>query len=216
MTLAVWKRGLGLLALVVLLSACGSGVPELPPLKEDAVVLAFGDAITAGNNVRAGENYPARLAQKLKRKVINAGLAGETTTEAVKRLPQLLQQHKPDLVIIAHGTQETTGGGDVQVQAVDNLRLMVSQAQRAGSSVALLGMPNLKHPQLAPPKLYSYIADAFEIPYHGAVVSKVLGSSNLHTEDKLPNPDGYQEIAYGVAHLLHKAKAVQLPEFEED
>ena len=93
-----------LLALVIAftLSACDSG-PQLRSLNHEAKILAFGDSITVGYGVNEGEDYPSQLQQLTQRTVINAGISGEISEEGLQRLPDLLNEHEPELLILIHG-----------------------------------------------------------------------------------------------------------------
>lgn len=88
---------------VVLLSACGDDAPSISKLASDAVILAFGDSLTHGNGAKENESYPAVLQELTGRKVINAGISGEESEPGLNRLPGLLEQHKPQLLILCHG-----------------------------------------------------------------------------------------------------------------
>ena len=65
--------------LVALQTACGGG--RLDALGPDALVVAFGDSLTAGNGVAPERAYPAVLASLSGRRVVNAGVSGKTTGE---------------------------------------------------------------------------------------------------------------------------------------
>src|SRR5438034_11020171 len=80
------------------LSAAAHSFPKTP------TVLVLGDSLSAGYGVRRAEAYPALLSEKaaaagLDLKVINAGVTGDTTAGALRRLPQLLRQHIDVLLV---------------------------------------------------------------------------------------------------------------------
>ena len=77
--------------------------PSLPPLPANATILAFGDSLTAGNGAAGESSYPAQLSRFLSRTVINAGISGEESSEGRARLESLLDQHRPQLLILCHG-----------------------------------------------------------------------------------------------------------------
>lgn len=92
---AVWLLRSLLILPLLLLQACSG--PTIPPLTENARVLAFGDSLTYGVGASKGQDYPSQLAQMSGFEVINAGVSGETTSAGKQRLAQLLAQHDPEL-----------------------------------------------------------------------------------------------------------------------
>jgi hypothetical protein len=67
--------------LILLPTACSNGIPSISPLDSNAVVLAFGNSLTFGTGASTAESYPAVLEGLIHRKVINAGVPGEVTSQ---------------------------------------------------------------------------------------------------------------------------------------
>jgi lysophospholipase L1-like esterase len=137
-------RRLILLLLVLVfgvnMSACSSGT-KLPRLASDAVVLAFGDSLTFGTGAEPSESYPAVLEKLINRRVVNAGVPGEVTGEGLSRLPKVLDNERPALMILCHG------GNDLlrrlnQQHAAHNLRAMIRLARERQVSAVLIAVPS--------------------------------------------------------------------------
>ena len=199
-------RGLWSLALLCALAGCGGKVPQLAKVGANDVIVAFGDSLTYGTGAAEHESYPHVLAQLIGRKVVSAGVPGEITAQALQRLPEVLAEHKPKLVVVC------LGGNDMlrkisEAETIANLRAIVRKVKDSGAHAVLVGVPR---PALlaSVPSFYEEIAREFGIPYEGAVLTSVLYKPEFKSDPIHPNAAGYRRIAEAVAELLRKAGAV--------
>jgi len=190
----------------VLLSGCGGSTPRVAKLAATDVVLAFGDSLTHGTGAKAEESYPAVLSQLLGRTVVRAGIPGEQSGGGLERLPGVLDEHRPRLVIVC------LGGNDMlrkqpQAEIESNLRAMLNEIRSRGIDAVIVGVPA---PGLitSAPDFYAKLAQEFSIPYEGKVVTSVLYKPELKSDPIHPNADGYRRIAEALAKLLRDAGAV--------
>ncbi|MFS2019614.1 arylesterase [Massilia sp. CT11-108] len=107
-------------------------------------VLVVGDSLSAEYGLARGTGWVALLEQRLKAekidaRIVNASISGETTSGGRTRLPALLQQHRPDVVVLELGANDGLRGLPVPA-AADNLRTMIQLAQRNRAKVLLVGM----------------------------------------------------------------------------
>ena len=112
-----------LLLTALAVAACDKP-PTIRPLPPKATILAFGDSLTFGTGAPSDASYPAVLTDLLGTTVINAGVPGEVSADGRERLPGLLEQHRPALVILCHGGNDFLRRGDAsKVKA--NLQAMM-------------------------------------------------------------------------------------------
>ena len=147
---------------ILLLSACDSGVPGVTKLPADGVVLAFGDSLTYGSGARPTESYPAVLQSLIGRRVVRAGIPGEITSAGSARLPGVLDEHKPNLLILCHGGNDMLRRLAPENTAA-NLRAMVRMAKDKGIDVVLIGVPSFGVFLGQSAGLYGEIAEDFDI-----------------------------------------------------
>jgi acyl-CoA thioesterase I len=110
-------------------------------LAKQTTILVMGDSLSAGYGIKVEEGWVTLLQQELAKqaKVINASVSGETTSGGLTRLPAVLSQHKPDIVIIELGGNDGLRGQQLKIMQ-ENLQTMISASQAAGAKIILAGM----------------------------------------------------------------------------
>ena len=107
-------------------------------------VLVVGDSLSAEYGLKRGSGWVALLAARLAQSktaatVVNASISGDTTSGGRSRLPQLLAQHRPAIVILELGGNDALRGLPLAMTR-DNLGAMAQAAKDAGASVVVVGM----------------------------------------------------------------------------
>jgi len=192
--------------ILVLLSACGDSSPELSKLPSDAVILAFGDSLTHGNGAKENESYPAVLQTLSGLNVINAGISGEESTPGLKRLPGVLEEHKPKLLVLCHGGNDLLRKKSVS-KMESNVRQMIQLAKDKNIPVILLGVPK-PGLFLSSFEVYKNIADSTDIIFIEDLVPDILGDNALKSDAVHPNNKGYRVMAETIYSTLQEAGAL--------
>ena len=187
-----------------LLAGCGRR--RFRKLVAGDAILAVGDSLTAGFGAPKGADYPAQLAQILGHKVINGGVSGDTSAQALARLPDLLAQ-KPKLVVVSiggndflqrlpeSGTRENIRKMVAMIRAADVPRVLVAIPHF--TTGALLGMVS-EHP------LYAELADELDVPLLQGAWAEILGDKDLKSDAVHANAAGYRLFAEKLAGFLKK------------
>ncbi len=155
------------------------------------------------------ENRPEVLAQLTGWNVVNAGVPGDVSAGALARLPDLLAQHQPQLVLVG------IGGNDFlrrlpEADTRAHLRAICAACTSAGAQVLLIGVPQ---PSLAAAAtrslsdhpMYEDIAGQLQLPLHGGGWAAVLGDAALRSDPIHANAQGYARFAQGLADAARKA-----------
>ncbi|MBU1427178.1 MAG: arylesterase [Gammaproteobacteria bacterium] len=182
-----------LFAAILLTAACGKIKEEaIPP---GSVVLALGDSLTEGAGVTREEAWPNLLAGKTGWVVINGGVSGNTSDDALRRLPGLLEEHAPVLVLV------TLGGNDMlrhlpPQETVSNLEKIISMIKAHGAKPVLLATPNPSlmgavFQQLSAADFYQQVADAQKVPLIRDAIADVLSAPQLKGDPLHPNAGGH-------------------------
>ena len=151
-------------------------------------VLIVGDSISAAFGLDTRQGWVALLEQRLKAegfddKVVNASISGDTSAGGQARLPALLAEHKPSLVVVELGGNDGLRG-QAPAQLQQNLASMIDRSRDAGARVLLLGMR-------LPPNYGKRYTDAFAQVY-----------ADLGKEKDVPLVPFFLEGVGGVPELM--------------
>ena len=203
---AMWTKFVGALVLTLFFLAGCDAPPKLSPLPNDAVVLAFGDSLTFGTGANSEQSYPSVLSLLIDRPVINAGIPGEETSQGLKRLPVVLDEHQPSLLILCHGGNDIIRKRNRQ-QTVKNLGAMIKMAQQRNIEVVLVGVPAYGL-FLSTAEFYGEVAEEFNLPFEGEALSGILTDNSLKSDMIHPNSKGYNAFAETIADVLRQEGAI--------
>jgi len=199
------SRFLAAVCVSFLLAACDRA-PTLPKLSQQDVIVAFGDSLTHGTGASDDTAYPAVLASLTGRTVINAGVPGDTTASGLQRLPEVLAEYRPRLVLLC------LGGNDMlrkqpAASTENNLRLLVQTIRASGALVVLIGVPE---PRLfgGTPDFYERVADDMRLPLEADVFNDVLKDNRLKSDPIHANAAGYRVVAERLAEFLRETGAL--------
>ena len=184
----IFLLGLGLL---YFFSSSHPEIRNAQPSGEN--LICFGDSLTYGTGASEGQDYPSRLSEMLLKPVINAGVPGDTTSTAMRRLDQDVLSHAPRIVFITLGGNDLKNGVSKKV-AFENLKVIVEKIQAEGALVVLGGI-SIPFWGKGFGEAYENLAEetgAILIPniYKGIIGNPKLMSDRIH-----PNAKGYEIIA---------------------
>jgi acyl-CoA thioesterase I len=190
-------HGAMLTFLMLVSCAPSTSLPRLPP---DAVIVAFGDSLTYGSGATQAFRYPTVLSELTGRTVINAGVPGEMSAEGLKRLPQVLAQYSPDLLVLIHGGNDLLRRADMEATR-KHLEGMLRLAKQRGLPVVMLGVPR-RGIILSSADFYEELADEYSVPIDTEALPEILSDPDLKADPVHPNAQGYRMMAQAVYRLL--------------
>ncbi|MCM8795732.1 MAG: arylesterase [Candidatus Omnitrophica bacterium] len=184
---------------VIGLTACGRR--EIKNINSFGTnIICFGDSITLGYGANPAEDYPARLGQMLKLPVINAGIDGDTTSEALRRLDSDVLERNPLLVIIEFGGNDFLRKVPIQI-TLKNMKEMIEKIQTKGAMVAVVDISSgmfLKDYA----KGFAQLAKEKEAIFIPGVLAGIITNPALKSDFIHPNAAGYQLIAQRIYRAI--------------
>lgn len=181
-----------LIILTLTLSACFK--QDIKNLDNKGVnIICFGDSITFGYGAGPKEDYPTELERLLNEPVINAGVDGDTTYQALERLERDVLCKNPKLVIV-----EFCGNDFIkkitQDETVKNLKEIVRRIQETGAMVALVDISSgmfFQDYRWA----FKRIASDNKAIFVPEILSKIITNPSMKSDFFHPNVGGYKLVA---------------------
>jgi acyl-CoA thioesterase I len=179
-----------------------------------ANIVVFGDSISAAYGLEVNKGWVAKLQHKFAQQknnqytVINASVSGETTTGGLTRLPVVLKQHQPKILILELGGNDGLRGQSPKLMQ-QNLQAMVKQAQQQKVTVLLLGMkipPNYgKAYTQAFEKVFAQVAKQQKVAFVPFFLEGVGGNNQLMQADNIhPNAQAQDKLLQNVWPTLQE------------
>ena len=138
-------------------------------------------------------------------KVVNGGVSGDTSAQALERLPALLQAHKPALVIVSIGGNDFLRRLNASVTRT-HVHQICDQARASGAQVLLVAVPELSlmaaAGRLSDHAMYEDIASELKIPLHSKGWADVLANPQLRADSVHANAAGYAQFVDGLVGTL--------------
>ena len=202
------RTALSALVAFSLLAACGDSPVKGRTVPTGATVLALGDSLTAGVGAGKGEDWPSLLADLTQWNVVNAGVSGDTSAQGLERLPALLEQHSPNLVIIGLGGNDFLHRQSAQATQ-DNLSQAIALVKAQGAQVVLQAIPQPSlmaaagataqdHP------LYATLAKQHQVPLIEGLWGPILAQDHLRADQVHANAQGYAAFAKAQRQALQQ------------
>ena len=197
------RRFLQIMGLLLILPACQKK-QRFTRLPKGSKVVALGDSLTVGYGAK--QDYPALLEEKTGWRVINTGVNGDTSSDVLARLDDVIAL-KPQLVLLG------VGGNDV-LQRVpasttsDNLTAIIEQLLAEDIAVVLIAEPHLSASALLgrarDNPIYKTVASSTGVPLFADEWSKILSDDALKSDQIHANEQGYAQFAQHLYQFLQE------------
>lgn len=163
-------------------------------------IICFGDSLTSGIGSSKGMDYPSQLSKMMNKPVINAGVPGDTTAGALRRLQQDVLSKNPDIVLITLGGNDLKNGVSTDT-AFSNLLKIVDAIQKNGAKVIIGG---IKFPfrDRGYGKGYQDLADQTGAILIPDIFEGIMGNQKMMSDPIHPNDAGYTLIAQRFSEAL--------------
>jgi acyl-CoA thioesterase-1 len=199
---SVGARAVAAIVLLLLpVGGCRRSWPITNAHPSGANVIAFGDSLTQGYKVSPGEGWPEQLSALVGRPILNRGVSGDTTGDALARLERDVLAQDPRIVLVCLGGNDMLRRMPAD-QQFENLRTIVRRIQARGALVVLIGTEGFKILILDGVDYgarYEALARETGAVYVPDLMKGVLTDASLMADQIHPNGRGYAKIARRIA-----------------
>jgi len=162
---------------------------------ERTEIIAFGDSLVEGVGSSSGTGFVGQLEVILNTDIINMGVSGNTTRDALLRIEEVTDRNAA-MVLISLGGNDFLQRIDPE-QTRTNLDRIISKIQNDGAMVMVLGVPGNS-------SIYKDLAEDHRTAYVSNILKGLIGRDKYMADPIHPNDTGYRRIAEKIAPELKK------------
>lgn len=165
-----------------------------------ANIICFGDSITFGYGANPGEDYPSALSKMVNIPVINAGIDGDTSTEALKRINSDVLDRDPLLVIIEFGGNDFLRKIPLE-ETIKRIETMIIKIQNRSAMTAIADM----HVGIVMGdygREFKRLAKKYNALFIPNLLKGIIANPRLKSDFIHPNADGYKLIAQRIYRTI--------------
>jgi len=177
----------------------------------EQTIVVVGDSLSSGYGIATEQSWVSMLEDRLQAegygyRIVNASIAGDTSSGGLSRLPRLLEKHDPQLVVIELGGNDGLRGQPVAALR-DNLAKMIELSRESGADVVLAGIqipPNYGTTYTqALSAVYPELAQRYGAPLIDFILEDVALNRELMQPDGIhPNAAGQKIVFTNVWRVL--------------
>lgn len=184
---------------------------------EADTIVVLGDSLSGAYGISTEQGWVSLLQQRLNDEgyghhVVNASVSGDTSRTGLGRIDSVLNNHHPDIVIVALGGNDGLRG--LPFDEIENsLAQIIDRSRKAGAQVLLVGVrlpPNYGPTYLKTfASIYSQLADRYQVPLVPRVLQDVADEPALMQDDGIhptaeAQPKVMQNVWVGLKPMLKK------------
>jgi lysophospholipase L1-like esterase len=181
-------------AIIFIMTSTFYFFPKHKNIVNDANPIVFlGDSITAGQGAGVGEDFPSLIGKALNVPIVNSGVTGSTTGEALLRINEDVLSKNPSIVVVELGGNDLLEQVDVEVSR-RNLDLILLKIKPTGARIVIIGIKSFLFQEKYEAD-WANLAKKYNATYVPDVLEGVITDQSLKFDDIHPNAKGYQKIA---------------------
>ena len=168
---------------------------------EGISVIAFGDSLVYGIGSSVGGGFVNLLSEDLKVSIINLGVNGDRTKDALRRMKQITDRN-PKVVMVLIGGNDFLSGVPEE-KTFENLSKIIEKIHEVGAVVILLGLQS-ELPGNDHRARFDAIAKKYMTAYVPDILDGIYGNPKFMSDKLHPNDEGYRLMAERIKPVLKK------------
>src|SRR3989344_6982573 len=163
-------------------------------------IVFFGNSITAGQGAGADEDFPSLIGKTLNIPIVNAGVSGSTTHDALLRINKDVISKNPSIVVIELGGNDLLEHVDIGVSR-RNFDSILSKISTTGAKIVVLDVKFFVFHQKYETD-WRDLAKKYNAVYAPDILEGIIADPRLKFDDIHPNAKGYQKIAEKLTQII--------------